>query len=85
MQIRCDIPVPNKIQRKISTKVKPGRPMKYPWPNMNVGDSIFFPDEPKGSISLPAVSCSVWGSSQSPSRKFAKRSIDGGVRIWRVK
>lgn len=57
---------------------------KYPFRNMIVGDSVFFENEADGSASNPARTARVWGGRQKPARKFSARTIDGGVRIWRI-
>lgn len=49
---------------------------------MKVGQSAFFPDEPLGSQSRPAQAAYAWGARNG--RKFLARSVNGGVRIWRI-
>lgn len=72
-----------KIESNIDMpKEKSGRPMKYPWPDMKPGDSVFFQDQPSGTQSRPAIAAYVWARTNDA--KFICRSIDGGVRIWRV-
>lgn len=58
------------------------RTRKYPFSEMQAGDSIFFPNESLGSLSKPAKAAIAWGGRYG--RKFKSRSVDGGVRIWRV-
>lgn len=72
-----------KIESNIDTPTgRVGRPAKYPFREMSVGDSIFFDDQPKGSQSNPAVAARVvardWGWS------FVTRKEGSGVRIWRA-
>lgn len=50
----------------------------YPFKAMEVGDSFFVPN-PKKSIRAMA---SIAGTRHG--RKFLVRSIEGGVRVWRV-
>lgn len=56
--------------------------IKYPFREMEIGDSVFFPDEPKGSQSKPAMAARInathWGW------RFSSRKEGTGVRIWRV-
>jgi len=73
MQIEDNIPVP-------PSKTE----AKYPFKNMTVGQSVFFPDEPDGSASRPSVAARVYAHREDDGSKFTARSIDGGVRIWRI-
>lgn len=70
-KIEHGIPIP----RKASS----GRRAKYPFADMKPGDSIF----------LPGKKVNALGSILTPHRrkglKFTTRSVDGGVRVWRVK
>ena len=51
---------------------------------LNVGNSIFFPDEPNGSQSSPAKAAFAYSAKRKKRVKFKTRSCDGGVRIWRI-
>ena len=62
-------------------KAAPWRPV-FPFREMEVGDSIFFPDEPKGSRSNPCVSARIHGARYG--KKFSGRKEGDGVRVWRV-
>lgn len=73
MKIEKNIPMPPS---------KRGGPRKYPFADMSVGESAFFENQPAGSLSNPSVAAAQWGARNG--RKFSARSIDGGVRIWRV-
>lgn len=57
-----------------------GRPAIYPFPDMQVGDSVFIPGQKVGG--------GAYGSARSISRrlgfKFAARTVEGGIRIWRI-
>lgn len=59
-----------------------GRPPIYNFGNMEVGDSMFFEGE---SI---AKGCKQYGAATIYGRnhgwKFKGRTVDGGVRVWRV-
>ena len=80
MHIEKNIPIPEAAG-------KTGRPTIYPFKDMSVGDSLFFPDEPKGSQSNPAAASKHATRRDGPCEgwRFVARSIDGGVRIWRQK
>ncbi len=57
-----------------------GAPRKYPFPDMQVGDSIFVADQnSQGKASMAARS---HGAKYGV--KFKCMSVEGGVRIWRV-
>lgn len=59
-----------------------GRKPKYPFLKMAVGDSLFFEGEKIGPECKPYIAASVFGRNNG--MKFAGRTVDGGVRIWRV-
>jgi len=76
MKIEKGIPLP-----------KIGKVSKYPFAEMKIGDSVFFPDVVGGSKSKPATAAKVYAHRVSKSKgkiKFAARAENGGVRIWRV-
>lgn len=58
-----------------------GRPMKYPWADMSVGDSIMV--EGQDTQGPAATAARTWARGKGIS--FSARSVDGGARIWRVK
>ena len=51
---------------------------KYPWAEMKVGDSFFVPAKVPSDIN-------VTGAILNTGFKFIRRSVDDGVRVWRVK
>ena len=53
---------------------------KYPWLTLEVGDSFFVP----GIKSASRISGQWWVQKRT-GRKFTKRAVDGGVRVWRIK
>lgn len=65
-------------------KIESGIPMpggsgKYPWDEMRVGDSFFVPGK-----SVSAMGAVAGGRSARHGGKYACRTVDGGVRVWRV-
>ena len=62
----------------------PGAPKKYPFWDMEVGDSFFVECKPEESRakekSLYACGWRVFGAGA-----LATRSVEGGVRVWRIK
>ena len=75
MAIKIDknIPMPNSGKKNVERS-------KYPFSRMKVGDSFFAP------CKMWTISASVgkYNKALAPKR-FSARSIDGGVRVWRVK
>jgi len=58
------------------------RRCKYPFPKMDVGDSIFI-DGKTTREATARRAASLYGSRNK--KKFACRKVEGGVRIWRIK
>ena len=50
---------------------------KYPWAEMKVGDSFFVP------VKVPS-DINITGARLNTGFKFVRRTVDGGVRVWRV-
>lgn len=78
MEIESNIPIP---AGKGATG-KTGRPAKYPWAKMQIGDSFWVsPDQMPASgqagISVRAVGALGAGN-------FRTRKENGGVRVWRL-
>lgn len=75
-QIEKDRPLPAPIRT-------PGRPLTYPWPDLEVGDSFFIGPDREKAKSASAAGCK-WASNRGLGHKFARRKVEGGYRIWRV-
>lgn len=79
------------IETGIEMPTRPcrGGPTKYPFAQMEVGDSFYFPAsgeskvEMRRAIGRMTSNASAW-SKRLPGRKFSVRTVEGGVRIWRV-
>lgn len=60
-----------------------GRKVAYPWADMEVGDSIFVPED---RIAATGKSAYVWG--QQNGKRFSRRKrVENGVkgaRFWRI-
>lgn len=71
-----------KIEKGIAIPEKPrsgGRPTKYPFKVMEVGDSVFIDEaEAKAAIAAARATGRIHG------KKFVYRTVDGGIRIWRA-
>lgn len=70
--VDSNIPIP-----EVTTR---GGRSKYPWVTMNVGDSFFVPD-----IHIAKFSGQAVNAAKRFKTKYTCRTVDGGVRVWRVK
>ena len=52
---------------------------KYPFSKMEIGDSFFLENSTIGKVAAEA-----YREKKATNRMYVARSIDGGVRIWRV-
>jgi hypothetical protein len=52
----------------------------YPFDLMEVGDSFFVPGTTPKAMTYPLAAY----QKRNASTKFTTRSVDGGVRLWRV-
>lgn len=69
-----------KVDKNIPLSARPagpGRPRIYPWEHMSVGDSFFVPNRTSRNF---AVSQTIKASGM----RFAVRTRDNGVRVWRI-
>lgn len=71
MEIEKNVPLP-----------KNGSKSKYPWPDMEVGDSVFFAVGDFAGCTKEQVSAHGYGNNYG--KKFKARKVKGGQRIWRV-
>ena len=56
-----------------------GRRSKYPWRDMEVGDSFFVRGKTSATLNGARV------NAQNGTRfKFKLKNVEGGVRVWRV-
>lgn len=59
-----------------------GRPQRFPWSQMKVGDSFF------ASGDRNTIACVRWAAksrAKTTGEQFVTRTRPGGVRCWRVK
>ena len=73
------------VESDITIPPHRGRPTLYPWANMNVGDSFFVPDVPGRKRNRGISAANNRAFDPKIKEKYATRSVEGGVRIWRVK
>ena len=71
IEIDKNIPVPLYSGR--------GGPAKYPWRQMDVGDSFFV-----ANIKANTVSAAARLVGKRMGASFTVRKVDGGVRAWRI-
>jgi hypothetical protein len=56
------------------------RPAKYPFLTMNVGDSFLVPGKSAAQFSQ----ATNYANRTNPGKRFKSRTVEGGVRVWRV-
>lgn len=52
---------------------------KYPWHDMDVGDSFFIKDGNTNKVSTAGRT-----NKQKTGRSYCVRQVEGGVRVWRT-
>jgi len=74
-----------KIDKNVPIPIGPKAIRRYPLREMEIGDSFFVPDEdmPRGKNVIHSA-ISVYAARSKDGWKFKSRSVDGGVRVWRV-
>lgn len=70
IQIDKDLPIPTGGR---------GRPAKYPWADMEVGDSFLSPDQAPNTMSNVRLK-----AEKRTGFKFTTRAEGDGTRIWRI-
>lgn len=73
--VESNIPLPPK-------RPSTGRPegqLGYPWRAMGVGDSFFVRGRTGGQMAKQ-----VYMRGRADQRRYVVRTVDGGVRVWRV-
>lgn len=71
------------IEKGIEMPNTKGRKRKYPFGDMEVGDSFKYPDgKAKNSI---VGGANAWAKRLGNNYRFAVRTIDGKFRLWRIK
>ena len=58
--------------------------MRYPLKDMSVGDSFFVEATDRTVMARRIRSSIQFYTKNNPSTKFIVRSVDGGVRCWRL-
>lgn len=73
-EIQKDIPTPPRDQ------LGRGRTRRYPFAEMDVGDSFLVPDRSAGAIAqaIRRANTTLEG------KRFGYRTVNDGVRVWRI-
>lgn len=66
-------------------QAKTGRKAKYPFAQMEIGDSFFVADEADNKAGTNARISALCYAKRHPEYKFVSGKVEGGHRIWRVK
>ena len=86
MKIEKDVPIPQSIQDRLKvygTKAKNKQMSEINFiDEMNVGDSVFFQGGKAHSSFYPYAAAKRFAENRGI--ELAGRTVDGGVRIWRV-
>lgn len=69
------VPLPN-------PRVRGGKLIKYPWDELQVGDSFFVPTGSVKNIQVMRSNCHQ--RSQRSKHRYIVREVTGGYRIWRT-
>lgn len=69
-KIESDVPVP------ALSRIRNAR---YPWRQMEIGQSFFVP-----GVTASKFNSRVVGARRATGFWFVTRTVDGGVRVWRV-
>lgn len=72
--IETNIPLPQRVGGRLKGS-------KYPFAQMQPGDSFLVPSDVKPSTLRAAVSA-FSKKAEAPVKKFAIRVVDNGVRVW---
>lgn len=70
------------VDKGVQIPKSSGGNSKYPWPEMSVGDSVFFEVDFFTGVTKQQVAAHKYGSYHG--KKFMSRKQPGGVRIWRI-
>lgn len=65
-----------------------GHVPKYPWEEMGIGHSFFVPVAGNGDQRRATRLANIgntWARRNGHDVRFSGRSVEGGVRVWRVK
>lgn len=61
-------------------RMPPRTKQLYPWLEMNVGDSLWFPNRDSWDINVMR-----WKAQKRTGYRLSQRKLKDGIRVWRVK
>lgn len=70
-----------KIERGVLMPSRRSTESKYPFLELEIGDSFFVPEDANKDNNIRASAHSVGFRN---SKKFSVRKVDGGFRVWRT-
>jgi predicted DNA-binding transcriptional regulator AlpA len=74
------LPIDTGVRGPGGKDVRCYRAYQYPFEDMNVGDSFLDKENPSA-----ARSACYAANDRYPKRRFSTRTVEGGVRVWRIK
>lgn len=66
-----------RIDKNIKKEPARGGTLKYPWAEMEIGDSVLITEN------IHSARCAAVNYGRYHGKKFSSRKTEGGVRIWR--
>lgn len=75
------------IEKNVPMPEGRGRPSAYPWAEMQVNDSFFIEVDAASKTEVQnrtSASARMYRQKVGNGFKVATRSVDGGLRVWRV-
>lgn len=82
LPIEKGIPIPPRINARNQGR-RLGSPNLIPWKHLEVGDSVFVPED-LISRRCVVVMASKARTERYSNRDFAVRYVEGGTRVWRI-
>lgn len=70
-----------KIEKHVPAPEDLGGMKKYPFDDMEIGDSFFVPN---GKVRNIKQQVQYYQNKTEKRKRFAVREVEGGVRVWRV-
>ena len=79
-EIKSGVPIPPRGRGR-------GAKYRYPWDQMKVGDSFDSGRKPpkKGKAVSLALNGTTWAKTRGKNWKFAQRTVNGSMHVWRIK
>lgn len=65
-------------------EIPPLTTKKYPWGEMDIGDSFFVPMGENEEKTKNMIRCAAGAFGRRKNMKFSVRKMDGGFRVWRI-